>query len=164
MLDLISSFVFLGLLLWAAGCDIARMEIPNRISVLLACAYLPLALAAGQSLGAIGLHYAIGALALALAYLLFQLNVFGGGDAKILAAMSIWTGIAAMSPLLVWMAVAGGLLSLSLILARRMAAPAAGRPAFLNRLLDREVGAPYVVAIAVGGVAALPHLPILNLT
>lgn len=164
MLELIASFVFLGLLFWAAGCDIARMEIPNRISVLLACAYLPLALAAGQSLGAIGLHYAIGALALALTYLLFRLNVFGGGDAKTLAAMSVWAGIGAMSPLLFWTALAGGLLSLSLILMRRMAAPAAGLPAFLNRLLDREVGAPYVVAIAVGGCAALPHLPILNLS
>lgn len=164
MIDLIAASVFLGLLFWAAGCDIARMEIPNRISVLLACAYLPLALMAGQSLGAIGLHYAIGALALALAYLLFKLNVFGGGDAKILAAMSIWAGIGAMSPLLFWMAVAGGALSLLLIVARRLATPGPSHPAFLNRLLDREVGAPYVVALAAGGCAALPHLAILNLT
>lgn len=162
MLAFLASGVFVALLAWAAACDIARMEIPNRISILLAALYPPLALWAGVPLEAIGLHLALGGAALAGGYLLFQLNVFGGGDAKILAAALIWTGAGGAMPLLLWTALAGGLLSLILILARRMAAPAPAHPAFLNRLLDPEVGAPYVVAIAAGGLAALPHLPILH--
>lgn len=150
----------MGLLLWAAGCDIARMEIPNRISILLATLYLPLALTAGAPLSSIGLHYGVGALILLCGYLLFQLNVFGGGDAKILASAAVWTGLGAASPFFLWTALAGGLLSLGLIIARRAASPTPAYPAFLNRLLSPEIGAPYVVAIAVGGLAALPHLPI----
>lgn len=163
MLEILASCTFIALLVWAAGCDIARMEIPNRISVLLAALYPPLAYAAGAPLEAIGLHLAVGAAALAGGYLLFHLNVFGGGDAKILASTLVWTGTGAAIPLLFWTALAGGLLSLTLIVARRLSAPAPAHPAFLNRLLDPQTGAPYVVAIAVGGLAALPHLPIAQL-
>jgi prepilin peptidase CpaA len=163
MLQLIAACAFLGLLIWAAGCDIARMEIPNRISVLLVVLYAPFALAVGAPFGAIGLHLAIGAAALLGGYVLFQLNVFGGGDAKILAAAMVWTGLGAAIPFLYWTALAGGLLSLTLIIARRTVSPSPAHPAFLSRLLNREIGAPYVVAIAAGGLAALPHLPILNL-
>ena len=163
MLEILASGTFLGLLIWAAGCDIARMEIPNRISVLMAALYLPLALALGAAPTAIALHYAIGAGALIICYGLFQLNVFGGGDAKILAAAMVWTGLGAAIPFLYWTALAGGLLSLTLIIARRTVSPSPAHPAFLSRLLNREIGAPYVVAIAAGGLAALPHLPILNL-
>ncbi len=162
MLTLLAPGIFVALLLWAAGCDIARMEIPNRISILLAALYLPLALAAGMPLASIGLHYGLGAGALLVCYALFQLNLFGGGDAKILAAAVIWTGASALSPLLLWTALSGGALSLGLIIARRATAPAPVYPAFLNRLLTPEIGAPYVVAIAAGGLAALPHLPILR--
>lgn len=151
---LLPLFVFLGLLLWAAACDVATMEIPNRISVLLAGLYPVLALAFGAAPAAIGVHLAFGAAALAAAYVLFQLNVFGGGDAKVLAAAAVWTGPEAFAPFVLAVAVAGGVLAGGLLLARRLMRPREDRPAFLNRLLDPSVGAPYAVAIAAGGALA----------
>jgi Flp pilus assembly protein protease CpaA len=47
-----------------------------------------------------------------------------------------------------------------MIVARRSMAPADGRPAFLNRLLDPQRGIPYAVAIAIGAVVSLPAQPV----
>lgn len=153
---------FLALLMWAAACDIARMEIPNRISVLLALSYPPIAYLAGAPLDQIGWHLLYGAAALAIGFIMFQLSIFGGGDAKVLAGSVVWTGLGALQPFLLVTCLAGGGLALLLILARRLLKPAPHRPAFLNKLLDRNTGAPYAVAIAIGGIYAAPALPLLS--
>lgn len=153
---------FLGMLLWAAACDIARMEIPNRISVLLALSYPPIALLAGIPPVEIGMSLLLGLASLAIGYVLFNFGVFGGGDAKVLAAAAIWTGLAGLGPFLYATCIAGGALSALLIIARRVVQPAPSRPAFINRLLDRNTGAPYAVAIAIGGLIVAPKLPVLG--
>jgi len=159
---LLFALPFVALLLWAAACDIARMEIPNRISILLAWLYPPLAYLAGVEPVAIGLHILLGAAALAIGFILFNLGVFGGGDAKVIAGAVVWTGLPALSPFLLATCLAGGVLAAGLLLTRRFVQPAPHRPAFLNKLLDRQTGAPYAVAIAVGGFVAAPNLPLLS--
>jgi prepilin peptidase CpaA len=152
---------FSALLLWAAAADIATMEIPDRISIMLAGLYPILALACGQSWQAVAVHLACGAAALLIGFVLFNFGVMGGGDAKVIAAAAIWTGIGpALLQFIFLTAIAGGILTISVIGARAVLRPADSRPRFINRLLQPDEGVPYAVAIAAGGLAALPYLPL----
>ena len=160
MITLLALLVFAGLLLWAAASDIATMEIPNRISILATGLYPVVAWAVGASFPEIGAHLATGAGMLLIAYILFSIGVFGGGDAKMLAAAAVWTGPALLLSFLFFTALAGGLLTLSVMAARGVLRPADSRPAFMNRLLQPTGGVPYAVAIAAGGIAVLGNLPL----
>lgn len=159
MVDLLALAAFAGLLVYAAGSDVARLTIPNWVSIAMAALFVAAALLVSMPLAEIGLHLAVGAGVLVVGFILFQANVIGGGDAKLLAAAAVWTGFAAFAPFMFWTAVAGGVVALFLLIARRFIAPAETIPAFVNRLLQRHGGAPYGVAIMTGGLMASPALP-----
>jgi prepilin peptidase CpaA len=160
MLALIFIAAFAGLLLWAAASDLATMEIPNRISVIAVALYPLAALACGIDLKDIGIHLGVGFAAFIVCWALFCIGVFGGGDAKLIAAATVWTGISqALPTFLVWTCLAGGLLAVTALISRKHFKPSQTRPAFVNRFLG-ETGVPYAVAIAAGGIAAAQHLPI----
>lgn len=152
--------VFLGLVLFAAGSDIASMLIPNWVSIALAAVFPIAAMSAGMSWPEIGLHALVGVVVFIAGFVLFSFGVLGGGDVKVIAGVSVWTGLSALSPFAFWTTVAGGVLGLVVLLTRRRLAPADGRPAFFNRLLTPTNGIPYAVAIAVGAIASLPAQPV----
>lgn len=151
--------IFPALLALAAASDIRSMEIPNWISIALAALFLPAALFAGLGWSAIGAHALVGVGALVVVFVLFQIGAFGGGDAKMIAASCVWLGLAGLPAFMLYMTLAGGALALVMSVARRLP-KLAGAPTFLSRLLDRENGIPYAVAIAAGGIAAFPHTAI----
>lgn len=159
MLDMLALGVFAALLLVAACSDVATMKIPNWVCIALAAVFPVVALMAGVPLATIGFHLLWGFVMLAIGFLLFQINVFGGGDAKLIAAAAVWTGFAAFGPFLLWTALAGGVLALTLLVARHFVKPAEQRPAFVNRLLKIRGGVPYGVAIMTGGLMVLSALP-----
>jgi prepilin peptidase CpaA len=125
----------------------------------LAAAFIPAAFAAGLAPGVIGLHFAFGAGVLLVCAILFYLGLFGGGDAKIIAAASLWTGLSAAAPFVMSMAIAGGILAGVLIVARRLKLTSSKD--WAKRLLSPEEGAPYAVAIAAGALLAAPGSPVL---
>jgi prepilin peptidase CpaA len=147
------------LLLYAAWHDVSTMTIPNWVSISLAALFIPTAMAAGLSWNEIGFHLVFGAIVLAVCAGLFYLSVFGGGDAKVIAAAALWIGLAASAPFVMGMALAGGVLAGVLIVLRRM--KISSTKAWLNRLMSPEEGAPYAVAIAVGALFAAPASPVL---
>jgi prepilin peptidase CpaA len=159
MLDMLALGAFSVLLLIAACSDVASMTIPNWVSAALAAAFPLVALITGMPLATIGLHLLCGVAILAIGFLLFQLNIFGGGDAKLIAAAAVWTGFAAFGSFILWTALAGGVLALTLLIARWRIKPADTRPAFVNRLLKVRSGVPYGVAIMTGGLMVLHALP-----
>jgi prepilin peptidase CpaA len=159
MLELLSIAVFAGLLVYAAATDIASLTIPNWVSIALASVFPLAALAAGMTAADIGLHLAFGLAVLAVGFFLFAANIIGGGDAKLLAAASVWTGFPGFPAFIVWTAVAGGVLALALLAARVLAKQAETHPPFLSRLLKPRGGVPYGVAIMAGGLMAIPALP-----
>ncbi|RYG31022.1 MAG: hypothetical protein EON93_13720, partial [Burkholderiales bacterium] len=108
MITSLLCLVFPLLLIYAAWHDVSTMTIPNWVSIILGIAFIPAAFAAGLSLEQIGMHLVFGAGVLILCAALFYLNVFGGGDAKVIAAASLWTGLAATAPFVMGMAIAGG--------------------------------------------------------
>lgn len=154
--------VFVGLVLFAALSDIATMEIPNWVSIAVAALFPLAALLAHLSPLQISLHVAVGLVVFLAGFGFFALGILGGGDVKVIAAASIWTGAAAFSPFTLATALAGGALAFVMIVARRTTGPSDSHPAFLNRLLNPQNGIPYAVAIAAGVIASLPAQPIVR--
>ena len=164
MIESAAVALYAGLLIYAAASDVRSLTIPNWVSIALAALYPIVALLAGSPLASIGAHLGFGSAILVVGFALFQFNVLGGGDAKIMAAASVWTGLTAFLPFVFWTALAGGLMALSLLLARQFIPQTQSNPAFINRLLAKQNGIPYGVAIMVGGLCAAPHLPLLSQT
>lgn len=158
MFDVLALAAFAGLLLYAASSDIARLIIPNWVSIALAAIFPIAALAHGMALSEIGMHVLFGAAILAVGFFLFAANIIGGGDAKLLAAATVWTGFPAFMPFLFWTVVAGGLMAAALLAARQFL-KAETSPPIVNHLLQKQNGIPYGVAIMVGGLMAIPALP-----
>jgi prepilin peptidase CpaA len=147
-------------LLLAAASDIATMTIPNWISIAIAASFVPAALAAGLGPAQVGAHLLFAAAVLAVGIWLFSLGLIGGGDIKVIAAIAAWTGTGAFLAFLGWTLAAGGVLAAALLAVRQIARPGLHWPRFVNRLLEKRNGAPYAVAIAVGGLVALPAAPV----
>jgi prepilin peptidase CpaA len=159
MIALLGTVAFAGLLIYAACSDIARLIIPNWVSIALAAIFPAVALAAGQPLSQIGLHILFACAVLAVGFFLFAANILGGGDAKLFAAAAMWTGFNAFFPFLFWTVVAGGVMALVLIAARQFVPRTETNPSFVNHLLQKQNGIPYGVAIMAGGLMAIPALP-----
>lgn len=159
MLAIAALAAFAALLIYAAYSDVAGLIIPNWVSLALIGLFLPLAFAFGMPLAEIGAHLLFGFGLLAIGFFLFQANIIGGGDAKLLAASAVWTGFAAFTPFAVGTVLAGGVIALALLVLRKLAGPREGLPAFVNRLLTPNTGVPYGAAIMLGGLMALPALP-----
>ena len=115
-------------LVWAMITDLARFEIPNRIPLLLAGAYLVASLALGEDLLIILRQCGIGAAFLLVGMLLFWRGIMGGGDVKLLAACAPWLAPIQLPAFLFWMALIGGFLGLVALGVRRMPMPAIRSP------------------------------------
>lgn len=152
---------FPALLAAAAVGDVARYRIPNMLSILLALAYLPAALLTGAGLEEIAWHLCAGLVMLLIGMALFFANVFGGADAKLLGAAACWTGFALLPALLIYMALAGGLLAVVLLGLRRALRHRAtvSGTGWVARQLARPRDVPYGLAIAIGGIAVFSRLP-----
>ena len=139
---------------WAAASDMLRMRIPNGL-ILYLIAGLVLTVAVAQP-GWLHLatHVAVGLAILAGGLTLFARGWMGGGDVKLLAVTGLWLGPAATPALLLLTALAGGVLTLAMIVARALGAHrlAGGRIAALSDPIDRV---PYGIAIAAAAIAVV---------
>jgi prepilin peptidase CpaA len=147
-----------GAVAFAAAMDLLTMKIPNRISVLMVLAFFPLALLAGLDAWAIADHVAAGALMLLLGVLLFIPGWFGGGDAKLMAAIGLWIGAENLMAYMLWVALAGGLIAAAFFSVRSMPLPRVllGE-AWALRLHRHDSGIPYGLALAAGALLVYPH-------
>jgi prepilin peptidase CpaA len=146
----------------AAASDVLSMTIANGISILLVVAFAVSAPLTEIGLTIYGWHFAVGASALAVTFLLFALNAMGGGDSKLIAATAVWMGPGLpLAQYLVWGAMLGGLLTLALLALRYspLAAPASNTRLF-RHLADRKAGIPYGIALGAAGLLAFPSSPL----
>ena len=129
----------------AVACvtDLRRREIPDSCSVAILAAFGAVAVAA--PIGWVGLVSALtaGLAAFGVGAFLFHRGLMGGGDVKLLGAVAVWAGWTLLPHLLLWMALAGGILTLLCLAARRIDRPWA-------QLLAPDRGIPYGIAIAAG--------------
>jgi prepilin peptidase CpaA len=147
-----------GAVAFAGAMDLLTMKIPNRISVLMVLAFFPLALLAGLDLWTIADHVGAGFLMLVLGVLLFIPGWFGGGDAKLMAAIGLWIGPDNLMSYMLWVALAGGLIAAAFFSARSVPLPRMllGE-AWALRLHRHDTGIPYGLALAAGALLVYPH-------
>lgn len=146
--------ILLQLLIVAAAVqDAWRLRISNRFPLaIIACfvgwvAVIGLEVDLWQNLVAF-------LLCLGLGLLLFSRNWLGGGDVKLLAALALWFDLAGAGRLLLLTALGGGLVTLALMLIRRLLPSPAGTGFAAMR---KRGPIPYGLAIAAGALLAI-HL------
>lgn len=140
--------VAVACLVAAAAFDVVTFEIPDTLSIVL------LAAAIGHGWATPGFDWLSHALAVLVMFgiglLLFSRGWMGGGDIKVMVAVAGWTGLAGLPMQLAFVAIAGGVLALVLIIARRGLAAAGRAPENLPKLFRIDAPLPYAVAILFG--------------
>jgi prepilin peptidase CpaA len=150
--------IFPALMAYAAASDLLTMKIPNWLSLALVAAFAVFSVASGLPWEAVAWHVGAATLVLAICFTLFALGWIGGGDAKLATATALWLGFASLLDYLIIAALAGGMLTLVILVMR-----SCPRPRFmhawesLSRLYDRKVGVPYGVALALAALIVFPQ-------
>lgn len=140
--------------------DLTTMIIPNWISAAIVVGFFPAALAVGLPWMEMLTHVGVAFGALLIGMAMFALRWIGGGDAKLMAATTLWLGLSSSMTFVLWTAVVGGVFGLALILSRKHAQPLlAWAPHWLVRLMEPKGDIPYGVAIAAGALIAYPASP-----
>ena len=162
----VSAVVAVAALIASALHDIAVRTVPNAMIAIVGACGFALALLQHRLL----ISLAACAILLSLTMALWLRGLFGGADAKLLAASALLVAPAGIATMLLGTALAGGLLCIPYLIAPRLLSrPVAARPASLvARLLRcerwrlrRRGPLPYAVAIAAGALLAL--LPTLSI-
>lgn len=120
--DWIVIAAFLGIVAWAVINDCLSYRIPNAACAALVLLYpfwLAAAWPAEDPWLQIATHAGVAMGALVIGFILFMLRAFGAGDAKLLAATALWAGPAMILDLVLVTSIAGGVLSLVVILGKR---------------------------------------------
>ncbi len=153
MLSTLALSVYVAALLVAAISDVLHYEIPDTVSAVLIAGFLPIAIALPVSLSLA--HVAAAAAVFAVATLLFAGGVWGGGDVKLMAATALWIGWQELAAFLLLTALLGAVLALTLLATRAVAGPRVAAGHWYSRVLSRDEGVPYGVAIAASGLMLL---------
>ncbi len=158
MTHFLSITLFPLLMIIAGTGDALSMRIPNWLTLAIAILFFPMAFLTGMPWGMFGMHIAIGIAMFVAGFVLFALGLFGGGDAKLLAAAGLWLGWPDLMPFLVLTVFAGAILAISV-----------GAWAVINmtseihdgsifrRLGKIKPSVPYGYAFAIGAILAFPQ-------
>jgi prepilin peptidase CpaA len=109
-----------GLLAVAAFTDIRSRIIPNRLNLAVALLALPWWFATDLTGTDILIQIGLATGVLCIFASCFAIGMMGGGDVKLLAALSLWLPFQKLAVMLFWMAIAGGVLTLGMVIAHRV--------------------------------------------
>lgn len=155
MFQYLALFFFPLAMAFAASSDLLTMRISNKLVLLLVAGFVAMALVVELPLQQFAMHVLCAFVVLVVAFGLFAMRWIGGGDAKLAAATTLWLGFGLTLPYLVQAALLGGVLTLFILMLRRLPLDTllVGRPwlGWLNRLHDPKQGVPYGIALAAAG-------------
>lgn len=134
-----------GVLVWAAVSDAIWRRIPNSCVLTVVGLYVVWAALAGGA-GVVA-ALLVAALVFAMGFALFAFNIWGGGDAKLLAAVALFAGLAHVGTLILVTVLAGGVMAVVSLASRPRRALAIWS---LRGQGDWGRGIPYGIAIALG--------------
>jgi len=154
----LSTTVLPLLMILAGAGDVLTMRIPNWLTLAVAASFFPLAFMTGLPLSGLALHVAVGIAMFAAGFLLFSVGLFGGGDAKLLAAAALWFGWPGLVPFLVFTVFAGGVLALTIGLWSLLNVSSEVKGGLIfRRLGGLKPNVPYGFALAAGALLAFPE-------
>ena len=150
--------VFAFTMVQAGITDLTTMKIRNGLVLLFFLAYVVLAPFVGFTVSEIAWSAATGAGVLVFAFTFFALGWIGGGDAKLAAVTALWFGADHTATYLIYTALLGGALTVSLVLFRMQTLPAwLQNRSWIGRLHSQQSGIPYGVAMAIAGLLVFPE-------
>lgn len=151
---LLTLATMMGLVLAAAVGDVKTYRIPNAVSGALVALYPLFALTAPYHVAPLA-SLGVMATVLVLGFALFSFRMVGGGDIKLLTALTLFAGPALVMDLVLVVALAGGVIAVLMLsdLTRFVLASAfeqVGSHTLRNAMMS--VSIPYGLAIAAGAV------------
>jgi prepilin peptidase CpaA len=158
MIHFLSISLFPVLMIIAGAGDALSLRIPNKLTIAIALAFFPMALATGMPLDVFGHHVLMGVVFFILGFTLFSFGLFGGGDAKLLAAAGLWFGSADALPFLVYTGFAGfGLAAIIGIWSMISMDWEIHEVKWTTKLRALKPSVPYGYAFAMGAILAFPQ-------
>jgi prepilin peptidase CpaA len=160
MLEYPFVFVFPFMMIFSSFSDLFSMNISNKVSLILVVAFVGFAFTLGMDFHTILWHFLTFALVLVVGFILFALNIIGGGDAKLAASTALWLGWAHTGPYIVLASFIGGLLTLLILKFRSGLIPEKlNSLEWVLRLHDSKNGAPYGIALGLAALIIYPSTP-----
>ncbi len=104
---------FIFLVSYAMVTDLRDLRVPNWVPLAIAGLFLLHSLYQGAS--DLPLHLLVGAAVLVAGFGLFVAGVFGGGDAKFVAALALWMGPGDLGPFVLLTTLLGGVTAVALV-------------------------------------------------
>jgi prepilin peptidase CpaA len=116
----------------------------------------------GMPLAEFGWHVLAGLILFVAGYVLFAAGLFGGGDAKLMAAAGLWFGTSQTMPFLIMTALAGGAIALAYagwaLVTISWDLGGGERSKGLRAMLaSLSPKLPYGLALAIGAILAFPQ-------
>lgn len=163
MLEALIFVVFPFCMVFAAISDTLSMTIANRVPVILVVVFALVAPMTGMTWADFGMHFAAGVAVLLFTFAIFAFGGMGGGDAKLLAATSLWMGMGVpLAEYVLVTGVLGGLLTLAILSYRKSAiAIFTSRNMFMRNFAEGANGVPYGIALGIGGLIVYPQSPLM---
>jgi prepilin peptidase CpaA len=157
-MDAVALHLFAAILIAAAAGDAMTRRIPNLLVGACAVSFVPFAWAAGFPAWMFLEHAATAVVLLLLGYALFCFGYLGAGDAKFMAAIGLWLGVAPSVLFVLLSAVAGGVLSAAVGLWFMLHLHSGIHIRHADRVFRAlRPDVPYGFALAAGAILAIPY-------
>lgn len=157
IIGLIVTLVFAAPLMAAACTDFWSMKIPNKVSLAMAAGFFLTLPLTWQGFPVFGDHLTIGLMFFLAGFVMFALGWFGGGDAKLMAAISLWFGWGDILPFILYTTIFGAFIGLFIMLSNNLI-PIRLRTSELGmRLFQGGDDMPYGLALAAGALFVWPN-------
>jgi prepilin peptidase CpaA len=159
IVSLILMILVPALCAYSCFSDLFEMRISNRTCLSILALFGVFAAVTAMPLAVVGWHLLAGILVLLVSFTLFATGYIGGGDAKLVAAISVWVGFSQLWEYIAISSVIGGFLTLAIVAVRSHPLPAfaAGQP-WMMRLHDKQSGVPYGIALGLTALIMWPHI------
>jgi len=162
-----------GLIIAGGITDFLKLKIPNILPALIILCFsvaysLQAILNTNAGFQELSSHLIAFVVTLLTMMALFFFKLFGGGDAKLIAAISLWIGLQGMPLFLMVMTIAGGVLAIISVIMRKtklgqgltvkLTQINSLKGGWINALASGTNVVPYGIAIATGGISAFRSL------
>ncbi len=143
--------------------DATTMTIPNWISLLVITGFFISIPFVWQGWPNFGEHLAAGGLMLVIGFIMFATNGLGGGDAKLMAAISLWWTWPDLMMFVVYSTLAGGLLAFFILVGRKFVPARIITAPWMYTIVKDNSKMPYGLALAAGALGTLPQSEIFKI-
>ncbi|MEO0635196.1 MAG: prepilin peptidase [Pseudomonadota bacterium] len=166
-LSFVAQLGFVVCMLWAALTDLYTFRIFNSLIIVMLAGFFAFAVLSGWAfqpggLLEMGWHLLAAVAAFAGFLLFYAIGQMGAGDVKLITATVLWLGWHRVTiDYVLYALIAGGILTLVLLLWRRFPLPSAMSDVrFIKRLHVRRLKTPYGISLGGAGIWASFHAPI----